>query len=57
MGDVDVSLSTVGQGICDPTNTASVTFLTEHGNLPPIRIVRAAPCRAVRLLAGACVRE
>ena len=42
IGDVTVTLATGTQGVCEPSNTASVQFVTEHGDLPPIRVVRSA---------------
>lgn len=44
IGDVAVTLATGTQGVCEPSNTASVQFLTEHGDLPPIRVVRRDVC-------------
>ena len=45
IGDVTVTLDNGAQGVCDPSNTASVQFLTEHGDLPLIRVVRCS-CNA-----------
>jgi hypothetical protein len=38
IGEVSVAFANDAQGICDPDNIATVTFLTEHGNLPSIRV-------------------